>query len=79
MRLFALICGIVLPGAISIEWENFDTQWKFARGADPSTCAAPAQVFPIDLGDTHCLGLTLQSGANTQDACAAACRRRCRT
>lgn len=54
--------------------QRFDDGWRFHRGVsaadDPTACALQ---FPVDLGQTQCMGLELQPAATTEQACQASC------
>lgn len=80
LRLAALLAVALLPSGTralvrrSPEYEQaFDGGWLFFRGTSPVSQAACAAQFPVDLGQTQCLGLQLQGSAGTPQACQAAC------
>lgn len=74
-HLILLLLAGALGGARGATESMFDEGWKFYRGDSPQvsseTCGAGE--FPIDLGQTQCMGLKLVQAASTADACQQAC------
>eukprot|EP00051_Salpingoeca_urceolata_P020621 m.311632 g.311632 ORF g.311632 m.311632 type:complete len:1102 (-) comp19654_c1_seq4:111-3416(-) len=69
--LFAV--GLAQANAVVPRVVSFDDDWKFYRGDDVQAGKCPPDAFPVDLGQTRCLGLSHVASASTTDACNAAC------